>query len=81
MRRAFDMYGDDSDGQQFKFLNVFARIEGCKKWAEVRRTLSKNKDEPYNPDAPAVAALAGRPELGQKKLKELKKSGNPGDRL
>jgi hypothetical protein len=81
MRRAFDMYGNDSDGQRFKFLNVFARIEGCEKWAEVRRTLSKNKDEPYNPDAPAAAASAGRPELGQKKLEELKKSGNPGDRL
>jgi hypothetical protein len=25
MRRAFDMYGDDSGGQQFKYLNVFAR--------------------------------------------------------
>jgi hypothetical protein len=81
MRRAFDMYGDDSDGQQFKFLNVFARIEGSEKWAEVRRTLFKNKDEPYNPDTPAAAASVGRPELGQKKLKELKKSGNPGDRL
>jgi hypothetical protein len=45
MRRAFNMYGDDSDGQQFKYLNVFARIEGYEKWAEVRRTLSKNKDE------------------------------------
>jgi hypothetical protein len=81
MRQAFDMYGDDSDDQQFKYLNVFARIEGCEKWAEVRRTLSKNKDEQYNPDAPAAGASAGRPELGQKKLKELKKSGHPSDRL
>jgi hypothetical protein len=81
MRRAFDMYGDDSDGQQFKYLNVFARIEDCEKWAEVRRTLSKNKDEQYNPDAPAAAASAGRPEFGQKKLKEMKKSGAPADRL
>jgi hypothetical protein len=81
MRRAFDMYGDDSDNHQFKYLNVFARIEGCKKWAEVRRTLSKNKDEQYNPDAPTASASAGRPKLGQKKLKELKKSGHPGDRL
>jgi hypothetical protein len=81
MRRAFDMYSDDSDGQQFKYLNVFPRIEGCEKWAEVRRTLSKNKDEQYNPDAPAAAVSAGRPELGQKKLKELKKSGHLADRL
>jgi hypothetical protein len=81
MRRAFDMYGDDSDGQQFKYLNVFTRIEGYEKWAEVRRTLSKNKDEQYNPDAPTAAASAGCPELGPKKLKELKKSGHPADRL
>jgi hypothetical protein len=81
MRRAFNMYGDDFDGQQFKYLNVFARIEDCEKWAEVRRTLSKNKDEQYNPDAPAAAASAGRPEFNQKKLKEMKKSGPPADRL
>jgi hypothetical protein len=81
MRRAFDMYDDDTDGQQFKYLNVFARIEGCEKWAEVRQNLSKNKDEQYNPDAPAAAASTGRPELGRKKLKELKKSGHPADRL
>jgi hypothetical protein len=81
MRRAFDMYGNDTDGQQFKYLNVFAHIETCEKWAEVRRNLSKNKDEQYNPDAPAAVASTGYPELGQKKLKELKKSGHPADRL
>jgi hypothetical protein len=37
---------------------------GSEKWAEVRRTLSKNKDEQHNPDAPAAAASAGRPEFG-----------------
>jgi hypothetical protein len=81
MRRAFDMYDDDTDGQTFKYLNVFARIETCEKWAEVHWNLSKNKDEQYNPDAPATAASTGRPELSQKKLKELKKSGHPADRL
>jgi hypothetical protein len=81
MRRAFDMYIDDTDGQTFKYLNVFTRIETCEKWAEVRRNLSKNKDEEYNPDAPAATASMGRPELGQKNLKELKKMGHPADRL
>jgi hypothetical protein len=56
MRRAFDMYSNDTDGQTFNYLNVFARIEGCEKWVDVRRNLGKNKDEQYNPDAPARAA-------------------------
>jgi hypothetical protein len=75
------MYSDDTDGQTFKYLNVVARIKSCEKWADVRRNLAKNKDEQYNPDASAPAASAGRPELGQKKLKELKKAGHPAERL
>jgi hypothetical protein len=81
MRRAFDMYSDDTDGQMFQYLNIFALIETYEKWAKVRRNLSKNKDEQYSPDAPAAAASTGCPELGQKKLKELKKAGHPADRL
>jgi hypothetical protein len=38
-------------------------------------------DGQYNPDALAPAVSAGRPELGQKKLKELKKAGHPADKL
>jgi hypothetical protein len=81
MQWAFDMYSDDTDGQTFKYLNIFARIKSCEKWADVHWNLTKNKDEQYNPDAPAPAALAGRPELGQKRLKELKKVGHPAKRL
>jgi hypothetical protein len=61
MRRAFDMYSNNTDGQTFKYLNVFTRIESCEKWADVCWNLAKNNDEQYNPDAPALAASAGRP--------------------
>jgi hypothetical protein len=81
IQRAFYMYSDDTDIQTFKYLNVFSRIENCEKSADVRWNLAKNKDEQYNPDAPAPAALAGCPELDQKKLKELKKAGHPAERL
>jgi hypothetical protein len=70
------MYTDDT-GLQFKFLNVYARLENCEKWKEVRTTLSKSKTEQYNPDAPAAGSVDGRPELGQKKLKELKRRAIP----
>ncbi|XP_051210975.1 uncharacterized protein [Lolium perenne] len=66
LRRALDMYTDDT-GLQFKFLNVYARLEKCEKWKEVRTSLSKSKTEQYNPDAPPACAAEGRPELGQKK--------------
>nr|XP_051220290.1 uncharacterized protein LOC127338066 [Lolium perenne] len=80
LRRALDMYTDDT-GLQFKFLNVYARLEKCEKWKEVRTSLSKSKTEQYNPDAPPACAAEGRPELGQKKQKELKRTDNPADRM
>jgi hypothetical protein len=61
MRRAFDMYSDDTDGQTFKYLNVFACIDNCEKWVDVRRNLVKNKDEQYNPDAPALPCRRAAP--------------------
>ncbi|KAK1662425.1 hypothetical protein QYE76_050584 [Lolium multiflorum] len=51
---------------EFKFLNVYARLEHCEKWRENRTTLSKSKTEQYNPDAPAACASEGRPELGRR---------------
>ncbi|KAK1610866.1 hypothetical protein QYE76_034539 [Lolium multiflorum] len=80
LRRALDMYAEDT-GLQFKFLNVYARLEHCEKWRENRTTLSKSKTEQYNPDAPAACASEGRPELGQKKLKELKRTDSPADKM
>jgi hypothetical protein len=39
MRRAFDMYSGDTDGQTFKYLNIFTRIKNCEKWVDVRWNL------------------------------------------
>ncbi|KAK1603874.1 hypothetical protein QYE76_027547 [Lolium multiflorum] len=43
--QTFNMYADDNDGQTFKYLNVFPRIEECEKWKEVRKNLANNKGE------------------------------------
>jgi hypothetical protein len=45
IRRAFDMYSDNTNGQTFKYLNVSARIENCEKWEDIHWNLAKNKDE------------------------------------
>ncbi|KAE8821629.1 putative methionyl-tRNA synthetase [Hordeum vulgare] len=47
----FAMYRADNEDQEFKFLQVFTRIESCQKWREIRLALDKAK-ETYNPDAP-----------------------------
>jgi hypothetical protein len=49
MQRAFNMYSDDTDCQTFKYLNVFACIENCKKWADIRRNLAKNMESSTTP--------------------------------
>ncbi|KAK1601474.1 hypothetical protein QYE76_048199 [Lolium multiflorum] len=74
LRRALDMYTDDT-GLQFKFLNVYARLEHCEKWREVRTTLSKSKTEQYNPDAPAACASEGA--RTRPRSEELKRTDIP----
>ncbi|KAE8779390.1 putative methionyl-tRNA synthetase [Hordeum vulgare] len=48
----FNMYHQDNEDQEFKFLHVFYMIESCEKWRDVRLALAKAK-QTYNPDAPA----------------------------
>ena len=55
MVRMFEMYQQDSNDAEFKYLHVFTRIEKCEKWAEVCLNLGNGK-EPYNPDAPGTSA-------------------------
>ncbi|CAM0912206.1 unnamed protein product [Alopecurus aequalis] len=61
----------ENNDLDFKFLHVFTKIESCEKWTEVRLPLVKTKDDVYDPDAPAPAASAGRPE-GHKQAKATK---------
>ena len=70
MVRMFEIYRHSNKDADFKFLHVFTRIESCEKWREVHVNLGKGK-EPYNPDAPGMAATNGRPD-GNKKAKLVK---------
>ncbi|KAE8766606.1 putative methionyl-tRNA synthetase [Hordeum vulgare] len=51
MVRMFDMFRQDNNDQDFKFLHVFTRIESREKLIECRLALSKAKHDVYNPDA------------------------------
>ena len=44
MIRLFEMYRNDNEQAEFKFLNVFTRIDSCAKWIECRQALAKNKE-------------------------------------
>ena len=41
MRAMFTAYREDNEDVEFKFIHVFARIETCEKWTEVRTALAK----------------------------------------
>ncbi|CAM0879688.1 unnamed protein product [Alopecurus aequalis] len=64
--RMLEAYKNDENAD-FKFLHVFVVIEGCEKWAEVRRSIRKGKE--YVPDEVAPGASEGRPPMGHKKAK------------
>ncbi|CAM0946287.1 unnamed protein product [Alopecurus aequalis] len=64
--RMLEAYKND-ENMDFNFLHVFVVIEGCEKWAEVRRSIGKGKE--YVPDAVAAGASEGRPPMGHKKAK------------
>ena len=66
----FAMYRGDNQDADFKHLHVYKRIDKCKKWAEIRRTLDKAK-ETYKPDATTPGASEGRPD-GHKLAKKGK---------
>ena len=76
----FDMFRQDNNDLEFKFLHVFTRIESCEKWTECRLALTKTKDDVYNPDAPVSAAAEGRPD-GNKKAQAARDSAPAAERL
>ncbi|CAM0912404.1 unnamed protein product [Alopecurus aequalis] len=45
MVRMFEMYRNDNEQGDFKFLHVFTRIESCEKWIDCRTALAKNKED------------------------------------
>ncbi|CAM0949036.1 unnamed protein product [Alopecurus aequalis] len=64
--RMLEAYTND-ENMDFKFLHVFVVIEGCEKWAKVRRSIGKDKE--YVPDAVVAGAFEGCPPMGHKKAK------------
>jgi hypothetical protein len=61
-------YCEDNNDVEFKFIQVFARIETCDKWSETRSALSKGK---FDPDAAPALTSDGRP-MGAKRAKALR---------
>ncbi|KAK1680988.1 hypothetical protein QYE76_041836 [Lolium multiflorum] len=55
---------------EFKFVHVFARIETCDKWTEVRTALAR-ANVPFDPNATATPVVVGRP-VGNKKAKTMR---------
>ncbi|KAE8788244.1 putative methionyl-tRNA synthetase [Hordeum vulgare] len=76
----FDMFRWDNNGQDFKFLHVFTKIESFEKWTECRFTLAEDKDGVYNSDAPALAAEEGCPN-GNKRAKTARDAAPSAKRL
>ncbi|CAM0881406.1 unnamed protein product [Alopecurus aequalis] len=80
MVRMFEMYRNDNEQAEFKFLNVFTMIESCEKWIECRIALAKNKEAVYNLDAPVAGADEGWP-IGNKKAKAVRDMAAAAERL
>jgi hypothetical protein len=57
---------------------LLKKLEGCKKWDQVRLTL-KEADDDEGPTAP-IAASADRPEVGVEKTKDAKQAASSATR-
>jgi hypothetical protein len=68
MRAMITAYREDNNDIEFKFIHVFARIETCDKWSEMRSALSKGK---FDPDAAPALTSDDRP-MGAKRAKALR---------
>ncbi|KAK1631210.1 hypothetical protein QYE76_005525 [Lolium multiflorum] len=59
------MYKHQHEDKDLPFMHCFNKLQGCKKWDDVRHTLNKNgKDGPVDP----AGTSTGRP-IGNKKAK------------
>jgi hypothetical protein len=64
---AIDLYKFENQDKDFPMIHCFKKLEGCKKWDRVRRTLNDGKTSEEGP-APMALAVVGRPG-GNKKAK------------
>jgi hypothetical protein len=65
---ALKAYKTQNDDKDFAFMHCFKKLEGCKKWNEVRLTLKEAGD--IEGLTPPMVASVGHP-TGHKKAKEL----------
>jgi hypothetical protein len=72
---ALELYKTENEDKDFTLMHCFKKLEGCKKWDRVRRTLNDGKTGGEEGPLPFLAASVGRP-IGNKKAKAERNAGS-----
>jgi hypothetical protein len=72
---ALAFYKAENEDKYFTMMHCFKKLEGCKKWDRVWRTLNDGKTGGEEGPLPSAAASAGRPN-GNNKAKAERNAGS-----